>query len=96
MGPEDSTSTSIKGKSYLILRLAANGSNWVTWKQQTLSSLMSNKGIQRHIEGMACLPPAIPEHPNGHTLLEDEADKLEIIEEEWDIYNQREDAMMPQ
>ena len=48
------------------------------------------KAFQRHIEGMACLPPAINEYPNGHTLPEDEADELEKIEEKRDIYKQRE------
>ena len=96
MGPEDSTNTSIKGKSYLIPRLTANRSNWVTWKQQTLSSLMSNKGIQRHIEETAQLPPAIPEYPDGHTLLTDEVDQLEKMEEKWDVYNQREATIKAQ
>ena len=58
-------------------------------RQQTLFSLMSNKSVQRHIEGTARLPPAIPEYPDGHTLLTDEVDELEKIEEKWDFYNQR-------
>ena len=96
MGLEDSTSTSIKEKSYSIPRLTANGSNWIIWKQQTLSSLISNKVVQRHLEGTVCLPPAIPEYPDGQTLLTDEVDELEKIEEKWDIYNQREATIKAQ
>ena len=51
---------------------------------------MSNKGVQRYLEGTAHNPPAIPEYPDGHILLTDEVDELEKIEEKWDIYNQRE------
>ena len=57
---------------------------------------MSNKGIQRHIEGMACLPPAIPEYPKGHTLLTDEVEELEKIEEKWDMNNQQEATIRAQ
>ena len=81
MGPEDSTSSSTKVKAYSIPRLAADGSNWVTWKQQTLSILMSIKGVQRHLNGTAHVPPPIPMHPTNHLLDEDELDELEKIEE---------------
>ena len=90
MGPEDSTSSSMKVKAYSIPRLAADRSDWITWKQQTLSSLMSIKGVQRHLNGTAHVPPPIPTHPPNHLLDKDELDKLDKIEEKWDVYNQRE------
>ena len=66
MGPtKDSTNASTKVKSYSIPRLAADRLNWIIWKQQTLSGLMSNKGIQRHLEGMAHLP-----QPSLSTLMD--------------------------
>ena len=89
MGPDDSTSGSAgKIKSYSIPWLQADGMNWIMWKQQTLSSLMFNKGVQQHIKGTACTPPAIPTYPTIHTLLDDELEELEKIEEKWDTYNQ--------
>ena len=89
MGPDNSTSSSAgKIKTYSIPQLQANRTNWNMWKQQTLSSLMSNKGVQQHIEGMAHTPPAIPTYPNTYTPSDDELGELEKIEEKWDTYNQ--------
>ena len=96
MGPKDSTSSSTKVKAYSIPRLAANGSNWITWKQQTLSSLMSLKGVQRHLDGTAHVPPPIPMHLPNHLLDEDELDELDKIEEKWDMYNQCEASIKAQ
>ena len=96
MGSKDSTSSSMKVKAYLITRLAANGSNWITWKQHTLSSVMSIKGVQRHLDGTACIPPLIPTHPPNHLLDEDELEELDKIEEKWDMYNQREASIKAQ
>ena len=96
MGPEDSTSSSTKVKAYSIPRLAADRSNWITWKQQTLSSLMSIKGVQRHLNGTAHVPPSIPMHPPNHLLNEDELDELDKIEEKWDVYNQCEASIKAQ
>ena len=97
MGPNDSTSSSAgKIKSYSIPWLQTDGTNWITWKQQTLNSLMSNKGVQWHIEGTACTPPAIPTYPPTHTLSDDELEELEKIEEKWDTYNQREASIKAQ
>ena len=92
MDPEDSTSSSMKVKAYSIPRLAANRSNWIAWKQQTLSSLMSNKGVQRHldIEGKAHVPPPIPMYNPNCQLDEDELEELDQIKEKWDMYNQQE------
>ena len=84
MGPEDSTSSSMKVKAYSIPRLTADRSNWITWKQQTLSSLMLIKGVQRHLNGTARVPPTIPTPPPNH-LDEDELDELDKIEEKWDV-----------
>ena len=88
MGPEDSGSSSMKGKSHMIPRLATDGLNWITWKQQTLNSLLSSKGMHRHIQGMIHMPPPIPSYPNGHTLDDNEMEEREKIEEKWDLYNQ--------
>ena len=52
MGPtEDSSNASIKVKSYSIPRLATDRSNWITWKQQTLSSLVRNYSLLRLTTG---------------------------------------------
>ena len=84
MGLDDSTSSSSgKIKSYSIPQLQADGMNWITWKQQTLNSLMSNKGVQWHIDGTAHTPPAILMYPPTHTLLDNELEELEKIEEKW-------------
>ena len=97
MGPDDSTSSSAgKIKGYSIPQLQADGMNWIMWKQQTLSSLMSNKGVQRHIEGTARTPPAIPMYPTTRTLSDDELEELEKIEEKWDTYNQHETSIKAQ
>ena len=88
MSPKDSTSSSMEVKAHSIPRLAADGSNWITWKQQTLSSLMSNKGVQKHLKGTACVPPPIPMYNPNHHLDEDELEELGKIEEKWDMYNQ--------
>ena len=88
MGPEDSGSSSTKGKPHSIPRLATDGLNWITWKQQTLNTLLSLKGMHRHIQGTIRMPPPIPSYPNSHTLDDDEMEELEKIEEKWDLYNQ--------
>ena len=90
MGLEDSGSSSMKVKSHKTPRLATNRSNWITWKQQTLNSLLSSKGVHRHIQGTIRMPPPISSYPNGHTLDDDEMEELEKIEKRWDLYNQHE------
>ena len=85
MGPEVSGSSSIKAKSHIIPRLATGGSNWITGKQQTLNSLLSLKGVHRHIQGTIHMPPPVPMYPQGHILDKDELDELEKIEEKWDF-----------
>ena len=90
MGPEYSGTSSTKGKPHSIPQLAANRLHWITWKQQTLNTLLSSKGVHRHIQGTIRMPPPIPSYPNGHTLDDDEMEALEKIEEKWDLYNQHE------
>ena len=46
---------------------------------------MSNKGIQRHIEGTAHAPPPVPMYDTAHTLDEDELEELDKIEEKRDM-----------
>ena len=57
---------------------------------------MSNKGVQRHLEGTAWHPPVIPKYPDRHTLLSDEEEEMEKIEEKWDLYNQWEATIWAQ
>ena len=71
----------------MISGLATNGSNWITWKQQTLNSLLSSKGMHRHIEGAVHAPPAIPMYSVSHILDKDELEELEKIEDKWDLHN---------
>ena len=96
MGPEDSGSSSIKAKSHTIPRLATNGSNWITWKPQALNSLLSSKGVHRHVQGTIHMPPPVPMYPQGHILDKDELEELEKIEEKWDLYNQCEASIKVQ
>jgi hypothetical protein len=79
-----------KGKGLTIPRLASDGTNWITWKQQTLMTLLSNKGVQRHIEGTIRQPKPVPTFPSGHVLTDQELESLEALEEKWDVFNQRE------
>jgi hypothetical protein len=88
---DDSTVNPIrKVKTFTIPSLASDGTNWVTWKQQTLSTLMLNKGIQRHLEGSAQKRNPIPTYPDGYVLTNQEVEDLEKLEEKWDMFNQRE------
>ena len=88
MGPEVSTSSYMKAKSHAIPRLATDRSNWFTWKQQTLNSLLSSKGVHKHIEGTIEVLPAIPTYSIGHILDEDKLKELEKIEQKWELHNQ--------
>ena len=85
----------MKVKSHMTPRLATNRSNWITWKQQTLNSLLSSKGVHRHIQGTIHMPP-----PYLCTLMvtldEDELEELEKIEEKWNLYNQHETSIKAQ
>ncbi|TDL21246.1 hypothetical protein BD410DRAFT_790010 [Rickenella mellea] len=61
---------------YTIPKLKPDGSNWVTWKTQTLT-LLGAKGLKRHVEGTARQPPKAPVYPPEHTLTEEEEEDLE-------------------
>jgi len=87
MGPGDTT-TSTAGKSYTIPKLTRDGSNWVTWKSQTLAMLAVGQGVICHIEGTARQPPQIPTFPTNCSLTDDEEDRLEKAVKCWDNYNQ--------
>ena len=57
---------------------------------------MLNKGVQRHLEGTACVPPLIPTYNPNHQLNEDELEELDKIEEKWDMYIQHEASIKAQ
>ena len=42
MGPADNNN---RAKGFVIPKLAWDGSNWVTWKTQTIAMLGLNKGV---------------------------------------------------
>jgi hypothetical protein len=96
MGPAEPTIPSSNSKSFTVLKLARDGTNWVTWKSQTLAMLASTRGVKRHLEGTARIPPLIPTYPDGHTLTDKEEEDLDALEKRWDDYNQREAAIMAQ
>ena len=90
MGPVEPVSLTIAGKSFMVPKLAKDGSNWITWKNQTLATLAANHGVMRHIEGTARTPPTIPIAPTGCQLTEEEETKMGNAEKQWDDYHQRE------
>ena len=96
MGPIDPAMSTANPKSFPIPKLACDGSNWVTWKSQMMATLSSTRGAKRHLNGTARVPPVIPTYPKGHTLTEEEEDKLDDLERRWDNYNQREATIMAQ
>ena len=57
--------------------------------------MILNKGVQRHLEGTAHVPPPIPMYDPNHHLNEDELEELDI-EEKWDVYNQQEASIKAQ
>ena len=59
MGPADNNNGA---KGFVIPKLAQDGSNWVTWKTQTLATLGSNKGVMRHLNGTVRVPDPLPAH----------------------------------
>ena len=61
-----------------------------------MSSLKSNKGVQRHLEGTAHVPPPIPMYNPNHHLDKDELEELDKIKEKWDVYNQEEASIKAQ
>ena len=57
---------------------------------------MLNKGVQRHLEGTARVPPPIPTYNLNHQLDKDELDELDKIREKWDMCNQHEASIKAQ
>ena len=80
MGPAEPTMPSSTPKSFAIPKLARDGTNWVTWKSQTLATLAMTRGARRHLEGTARIPPMLPTYPTSHTLTEKEEEELEELE----------------
>jgi len=70
------------------MKLTHDGSNWITWKSQMLTTLAPSHGFMHHIEGTAQVPPAIPIFPTGHALTEAEEEWLETAKKCHDEYDQ--------
>ena len=83
MGPADNNNGA---KGFVIPKLARDGSNWVTWKTQTLATLGSNKGVIRHLNGTVRVPDPLP----THVITESEDEAYDKAEKRWDDYYQRE------
>ena len=96
MAPGNLTTSTTTGKSYSIPKFALDGSNWITWKSQTLATLAVGQGVTHHIKGTARQPPQIPIFPTNHSLTDDEEDCLEKAEKHWDNYNQQEATVKAQ
>src|SRR6266481_4901695 len=95
MGPGNPTPSGAS-KSYVIPKLAWDGSNWISWKTQTLATLAVSRGVSRHIEGTAREPPPIPTFPSNRSLTVEEDERLEKAEKRWDEYYQREATVKAQ
>lgn len=87
MAPTDNTNGT---KSFVIPKLAKDGSNWITWKTQTLATLRSNRGIMRHLEGTVRVPEPLPMFDAIKTVTESHEEAYEKAERRWDDYQQRE------
>ena len=68
----------------MIPKLAWDGSNWITWKTQTLAMLGSNKGVMRHLNSTVRVPDPLP----THTTTESEKEVYDKAEKHWDDYYQ--------
>jgi len=95
MGLDDTTSNTGM-RSFLVPKLACDGSNWITWKTQVLATLMSNKGVMRHLDGLAWKLSKIPVYTPTHVISEDEEEALEKAEKHWDEYHQWEELIWVQ
>ena len=83
MGPADNNNGA---KGFVIPKLAQDGSNWVTWKTQTLATLRSKKGVMRHLNGTVRVPDPLP----AHAISESEEEAYDKAEKCWDDYYQHE------
>ena len=90
MGPAEPNMSNANPKTLVIARLARDGSNWITWKSQTLAVLSSIRGVKRHIDGKARKPADPPTFADKHVMTEEDEEDLELAEKRWDDYEQRE------
>ena len=91
MGPSEPTLPGSARKSYIIPKLGQDGSNWITWKIQTLTMLAVSWGVMQHIEGTDREPLVIPTFlasPVSWLLMQEEEECLERAEKWWDKYHQ--------
>jgi len=88
MGPGEPVSLTGASKYFVLPKLVKDGSNWITWKSQTLATLATNCGVMRHIEGTVQTPPTIPTTLTGCQLTEEEETKMENMDKRWDYYHQ--------
>jgi hypothetical protein len=87
MGPADNNN-GVKG--FMVPKLSQDGSNWVTWKTQTLAMLGSNKGVMQHLNGTVRVPDPLPTHDANTVITESEEEAYDKAERHWDDYYQRE------
>ena len=80
MGPGEPALPGSATKSYIIPKLAWDGSNWITWKMQMLMMLAVSRRVMQHIEGTTREPPVIPMFPTSQLLMQDEDEHLERAE----------------
>jgi hypothetical protein len=93
MGPADNNN-GVKG--FVVPKLARDGSNWVTWKTQTLATLGSNKGVMRHLNGTVRVPDPLPTHEANAVITESDEEAYDKAERCWDDYYQREGLIKAQ
>src|SRR5436190_21131916 len=93
MGPAaEALSSSTTVKVVNLSKLKEDGSNWITYKEHILNTLMS-KGLRRHVFGTAKKPSALVYlngaffKPNSLSSLSD--DELEAYEQEVDTFDQK-------
>ena len=78
MGPaEPNNMTAPTSKGYSIPKLAHDGSNWMTWKSQTLATLAASRGVSRHVEGTVRTPPPVPKFDPKHVITEEEDERMQ-------------------
>ena len=63
MGLTELAAPPANSKSYSIPKLACDGTNWITWKSQTIATLSATCGARWHLERTACISPLIPTYP---------------------------------
>ncbi|RDX41534.1 hypothetical protein OH76DRAFT_1364460, partial [Lentinus brumalis] len=89
---------------YTVPKLAADGSNWITYKER-IHVCMGSRGLMRHLLGTARRPPTPPvwprPSPSTPTALDKLSDeeylrKVEDAEAKVDEYDQREFATRQQ